>query len=90
MKRLPLFLGVASAAAILCLVALYCIRFFALDSCLDAGGVFDYASSSCRTDVQSLPVGSLIRPPLALSLLAAGAGLAFHSLLLARSARREL
>ena len=90
MKRLPLVLGIASVAAILCLVGLYCIRFFALDSCLDAGGVFDYVALSCRTDVQSLPVGSLIRPPLALSLLVAGAGLAILSLVLARSARRGL
>lgn len=27
----------------------------AIDSCLDTGGVFDYHSARCRTDVDSLP-----------------------------------
>jgi hypothetical protein len=87
-KRLSFVLAVAAAAPILSLLGLYAIRFLALDSCLDSGGVFDYIALSCRTDVQSLPVGPLVRPPLAQALLAAGAGLAVLSVLFGRRARR--
>lgn len=90
MKHLPLFLALVGAASVLSLAALYTIRFLALDSCLDSGGVFDYAAVSCRMDVQSLPVGSLVRPPVALALLATGAVFATLSLLLGRRARRGL
>jgi hypothetical protein len=31
----------------------------AVDACLDGGGVYDYAAGTCRTDVQSLPSGSI-------------------------------
>ena len=90
MKRLPLAFGVAAATTISFLVGLYVVRFLALDSCLDGGGVFDYVTLSCRTDVQSLPAGSLVRPQLALSLMVGGVGLAILSLLLGRRARRGL
>lgn len=30
-------------------------EFFAVDACLDSGGVYDYASGQCRHDVQRLP-----------------------------------
>ncbi|PCJ30195.1 MAG: hypothetical protein COA90_10020 [Gammaproteobacteria bacterium] len=30
-------------------------EFFSVDMCLDAGNVYDYAKSQCRSDVTSLP-----------------------------------
>jgi len=40
----------------LIVLAVHFVRqFFAVDSCLDRGGVFDYAHDSCRFDVITLP-----------------------------------
>jgi hypothetical protein len=40
----------------LSILAVHFVRqFFAVDSCLDQGGVFDYAQDSCRFDVMTLP-----------------------------------
>jgi hypothetical protein len=40
------------------LAAHYVVNFTAVDSCLDSGGVFDYAHASCRFDVTTLPYSS--------------------------------
>ena len=59
MKRMrsaiPWILAIASLAA---LAAHYVINFIAVDSCLDSGGVFDYADAACRFDVTTLPYSS--------------------------------
>jgi hypothetical protein len=48
---------VAKALIVLPLVVLlwcYAAEFIAVDSCLDAGNVYDYAQSLCRSDVEHL------------------------------------
>jgi len=37
------------------LAAHYARQFFAVDSCMDRGGVFDYSRAACRFDVTTLP-----------------------------------
>jgi hypothetical protein len=40
----------------LSILAVHFVRqFFEVDSCLDQGGVFDYAHDSCKFDVMTLP-----------------------------------
>ena len=88
LRSIPRILQLLAAVALLSLLALYCGRFIAMDSCLDSGGVFDYKSYVCRNDVHSLPGGSLVEPFLALSaLLVAAVSLAVS--LAVRAARRH-
>jgi len=53
-------LVVAGTLSVLAIVVAYVARFLAVDSCLDSGGVYDYASHLCRTDAKSLPRGPLL------------------------------
>ena len=50
------FVGIS---LIVCSVAILLLHFagefFAADMCLDAGQVYDYATSQCRSDVDHLP-----------------------------------
>jgi hypothetical protein len=49
-------LGLIALVAALVATVLPSVReWLAVDTCLDAGGVYDYATRVCRTDVASLP-----------------------------------
>jgi hypothetical protein len=63
----PLRIIILAATVIALAVLLPGVRdFLAVDSCLDAGGVYDYAQGRCRYDVVRLPVppaAALLRLP---------------------------
>lgn len=72
MKRLGQVLCVFALIATLSLAGLFGYRYLLRDTCADGGGVFDYGALRCRTDVETVPVGRLVDPLLAIFLLAAG------------------
>ena len=78
--RTLIIIGIAAIVA----TAMPTLReFFAVDSCLDGGGVYDYAAQICRTDVQSLPVPArpiLRKPDSGSIVLALGVALALARL----------
>lgn len=84
MNRLRIVLALLAPASLLVLASLFVSRYLLRDSCLDAGGVFDYAQLACRMDTQSLPVGRLVDPLLASSLVALSGCSAAMSLWLGR------
>jgi hypothetical protein len=43
------------AAPLAVLLVHYGTELLAVDTCLDSGGVYDYAQAYCRTDAQTLP-----------------------------------
>jgi hypothetical protein len=72
MKLFGRVLGIFGIGVLLSMLGLFVFRYLSSDACLDGGGVFDYAALLCRTDVQTLPVGRLVDPLLAIFLLALG------------------
>jgi len=69
LRNLPRVLDVLAIVSFLGVGGLYYYWFLARDSCMDAGGVFDYVSHVCRKDVQTLPAGWLVSPTLTWSML---------------------
>ena len=57
---------IVAVTAIIVAISFSAVReFSAVDECLDGGGVYDYAASACRQDVDKLPTAprSWIRMP---------------------------